>query len=147
MFSVQRRLQAIIMKLLLWLVSPDKLARDKTHLRPLGQTVGGPKTNLKSQFFIFTLLLRDQLFHRSVYTGGCVSLRIRGERVRWREMENVDIDCHTLARPRHFLQRLHRRSFFLQLPRSCSDPPRVVGTCLKRTFWIECITVTGDPEE
>lgn len=136
MFSDQRRPSAIIIKLLLWLVSSDQLARDKTYPRPLrltarGQMDIGVKRRRQTKdvgFFIFTLLLGNRPLDRRVYTGECVALRTRGPES---EMQNVDIDRHSLARPRHFLQQLHRRLFFIQGQRGASDPPAAVSAGLK----------------
>lgn len=131
MFKVQRRLQAIIMRLLLWFVSTDRLERDKTYLKLLRPTVRGPMDTgvkgenklKKSVFYFHAVAQRRTLSVECGHRWTCFPENLS----RGSEMENVDVDCHTLARPRHFLQRLHMRSFFLRPSWGCSDPPIAVG--------------------
>lgn len=122
MFKVQRRLQAIIMKLLFWFVSTDRLERDKTYLKLLDTGVKGENKLKKSVFYFHAVAQRQTLSVECGHRWTCFPENLS----RASEMENVDVDCDTLARPRHFLQRLHMRSFFLRPSWGCSDPPIAV---------------------
>lgn len=149
MFSVQRRLQAIIMKLLLWLVSTDKLPRDKTFLRPLRLTARGlmdtgvkGENKLKKSVFLFSR--RCSVIDH--WTSVCTQVDV----FPWEsEPREWDGECrYWLSNSRTSMalfaaatQEVLLFSVWLR------DPPIAVSTCSKRTFWVWCITATRDSEE